>query len=279
MEWRGALAPSQYQSSNPERENIVKMKDTRIRVKAGPEDGLKDGQFEAYASVFGNKDSYGDVVVPGAFTDTLSGWKDSGNLLPLLFGHNMSDPDYNIGHVEDAKEDDHGLLTLNQLDLESPKAAQVYRLIKGRRINQMSFAYDVLEGGWAKRQKDPDAGDGPDNEEEYFELRKLKLYEVSVVPIGANQETEITAVKAAALAEQQLREGTLSPAAFESLLKTYHSIGDLLMGGARSLEAASGKGQGKAEEPETANAEDPRPKSSASSRSLAAELQLLSLEG
>ncbi|WAB09057.1 capsid maturation protease [Arthrobacter phage Chridison] len=255
----------------------MKMKDAQIRVKAGPEDGLKEGQFEAYASVFGNKDSYGDVVMPGAFNDSLAQWKDSGNLLPLLFGHNMSDPDYNIGHVEDAKEDDHGLLTLNQLDLESPKAAQVYRLIKGRRINQMSFAYDVLEGGWAERQKDPN--DESAGSEEYFELRKLKLYEVSVVPIGANQETEITAVKAAALAEQQLRQGTLSDSQFKSLLKTYHSIGDLLMGGARISDAASEKGQGKTEEPSPAKVEDPRPKSSASSRSLAAQLEILSLEG
>ncbi|ALY10732.1 capsid maturation protease [Arthrobacter phage Suppi] len=258
----------------------MKMKDARIRVKAGPDDGLKEGQFEAYASVFGNKDSYGDVVMPGAFDESIANWKDSGNALPLLFGHNMSDPDYNIGHVESAKEDDHGLLTLNQLDLDSPKAAQVYRLIKGRRINQMSFAYDVLEGGWAKRQKDPEGGDGEDNLEEIFELRKLKLYEVSVVPIGANQETEITAVKAAALAEQQLREGTLSKSAFDALLKTYHNIGEILMGGARTLpDAASEKGQGKTEEPETAKVEDPRPKSSASARSLAAELQLLALKG
>lgn len=155
-----------------------------IAIKAGPADGLAEGQFSAYASVFGNVDSYGDVVMPGAFKDDLARWKESGRPIPLLFGHNMSDPDYNIGHVMTAAEDDTGLKVTAQLDLENPKAKQVYRMLKGRRIDQMSFAYDVLDGAKAER-------DG----EDVYELRALKLYEVSVVTVGANSETEILAVK------------------------------------------------------------------------------------
>ena len=129
------------------------LKDMPVSVKAGPDDGLGEGQFSAYASVFGNVDSYGDVVVPGAFADDLKAWEDSGNPIPLLFGHNMSDPDYNLGHVLSAVEDAKGLLVTAQLDLENPKAMQTYRMLKGRRVNQMSFAYDVLEGGDAQREK------------------------------------------------------------------------------------------------------------------------------
>ena len=201
------------------------LKDFKINIKAGPDDGLAEGEFTAYASVFGNKDSYGDVVMPGAFADTLTEWKDSGNVLPLLFGHNMSDPDYNIGSVVEAKEDDRGLLTRNLLDLENPKAAQVYRLLKGRRLSQMSFAYDVLEGGEAQREKS--AGDGT---ETVYELRKLKLYEVSVVPIGANQETEILAVKAAQSA-LRLDAGSLTEESKSEILKAIKALGDLLNGG------------------------------------------------
>lgn len=254
---------------------------TKVRLKAGPDDGLKEGQFEAYASVFGNKDSYGDVVVPGAFADSLAQWKDGGSYIPLLFGHNMSDPDFNLGHVEDAKEDDHGLLTLNQLDLENPKSQQTYRLIKGRRINQMSFAYDVLEGGWATRQK---AGSDSDTEtEEYFELRKLKLYEVSVVPIGANQETEITAFKAAELAELALKDGRLTRSDFDALLKTYHRIGDLLIKSRSAIfpiEASSPE-PGQTEEPESktpAKVEVPAPGESVEAKKLAAQIRLAEME-
>lgn len=263
----------------------MKMKNTQVRVKAGPEDGLKEGQFEAYASIFGNKDSYGDVVLPGAFTKTLGDWKDSGNSIPLLFGHNMSDPDYNIGSVEDAKEDDRGLLTLNQLDLDSPKAAQTYRLIKGRRINQMSFAYEVQEGGYASRQKDPDDKDS--ETEEIFELRKLKLYEVSVVPIGANQETEITAVKAAELAERALADGRLDVKTFDSFMKSYLRMGDALMDyikrtNAVILNGASETAPGKTEESKAAEPEvkvDTVQDPSVALKAIAAQIKFEQLKG
>ncbi|AYQ98231.1 capsid maturation protease [Mycobacterium phage Chewbacca] len=207
-------------------------KNATTKLKVGPDDGLAEGQFTAYASVFGNVDSYGDVVVKGAFVDDLARWEKSGNPIPVLFGHNMGDPDYNIGHVVDAKEDDTGLLVTVQLDLENPKAKQVYRLLKGRRINQMSFAYDVIEGGPASRPKDGSDPEKPETEH-YFELRQLKLYEVSVVTIGANQETEILAVKQVpALAERLIADakaGRVLSAKNESELRDAHeAIGRVL---------------------------------------------------
>lgn len=191
----------------------MKVKDTALaarQLKAGPEDGLEEGVFSAYASVFGNEDSYGDVVVKGAFAADLAQWKDSGQNIPLLFGHNMADPDFNIGHVVDATEDDKGLLVTAQLDLDNPKAAQVYRMLKGKRINQMSFAYDVIDGGAVTQ-----------DEKSHYELRELKLYEVSVVTIGANQETEILAVKSATDALLS-KAGRVISAKNETALRSAH---------------------------------------------------------
>ena len=190
-------------------------KDTTVHLKAGPEDGLGEGQFTAYASVFGNVDSYGDIVTKGAFANDLARWEKSGNAIPVLFAHQMSDPDYNIGSVIYAEEDNIGLKVTAQLDLENPKAKQVYRMLKGRRINQMSFAYDVLDGSTEKV-------DGQD----VYEIRDLKLYEVSVVTVGANQETEILAVKQAAdLADrmtQGIKAGRVLSAKNESELRSAH---------------------------------------------------------
>ena len=89
----------------------------------------------------------------------------------------------------------------------------------------MSFAYDVLEGGEAQREKP-----GGDGTETVYELRKLKLYEVSVVPIGANQETEILAVKAAQSA-LRLDAGALTEESKSEILKAIKALGDLLNGG------------------------------------------------
>ncbi|MGP5146119.1 HK97 family phage prohead protease [Corynebacterium variabile] len=157
-----------------------------LRVRAvGASDGLSDGEFTGYASVFGNIDSYGDVVAPGAFTDTLADLKASGRVLPVLYGHDFGNPANNIGEVLDATEDEHGLLVRCRLDMDDDNAAKVYRLMKGRRVNEMSFAFDVL-----------DAEPGEVNGTPVNMLTRVKLYEVSVVPIGANPKAGVLSVKA-----------------------------------------------------------------------------------
>ena len=205
---------------------------------AGPDDGLGDFMFTGYASVFDNVDSYGDKVLKGAFAETLGEWKASGNNLPVLWGHDMHDPESNIGWVTEAKEDDHGLLITAQLDVDSAKAATVYRLLKGRRVTQMSFAYEVLEGAMVTKSED-------EKEQYIYELRKLKLYEVSVVPIGANQETEILVVKAnvEGLAASVKAGRALSAKNEDELRKAYESIGRVLEAvSSDDSEKASGTG-------------------------------------
>jgi len=164
----------------------VLYKSCPAQVKAaGPDDGLNEGEYRAVVSVFGNVDSMGDIVLSGAFSETLDEWKRSGNPIPIYWSHQMHDPDYNIGHVVDATETDVGLEVHGKLDLDSPKAKQVYRLLKGRRVTQQSFAYDIIDGG--PSEDDPDV----------FELRTLRIFEVGPTPIGANQETTVLAVKSA----------------------------------------------------------------------------------
>jgi HK97 family phage prohead protease len=228
----------------------MRIKNANVLVKAGPDAGLEDGQFEAYASVFGNIDSYGDVVQPGAFANTLKEWADSGNFLPVLFGHNMSDPDYNIGHVIEATEDEKGLRVLAQLDLESPKGAHVHRMLKGKRISQMSFAYDVVKGTMGQL-------DGVD----VYELHDVKIYEVSLVTIGANQETEILAVKTAMESlTGGVKEGrVLSSKHVDSLRAARDSI-DAVLAAAEPVtdqEKANGNGEVKAEDGVSVKAEEP----------------------
>lgn len=157
----------------------------RVKVLDAGEEGAAEGEFTALVSVFGNVDSYGDVVQPGAFERTLKEWSASGYPIPVYWGHNLSDPDYNIGHVVEAVETDRGLQVRAQLDMESPKAPQVYRLLKGGRVKEFSFGYSIRDAGWGEKD-----GDG------VYELRDINLFEVSVVPVGANPATELHSVKA-----------------------------------------------------------------------------------
>lgn len=269
----------------------MKIKDMPVKVKAGPDDGLGEGVFSAYASVFGNVDSYGDRVVKGAFEKDLAQWGESGNPIPLLFGHNMSDPDFNIGHVVQAVEDDHGLLVEAQLDLENPKALQVYRMLKGRRVNQMSFAYDVLDAVEVEEKADEDS----DESRDVIELRELKLYEVSVVTIGANQETEVLAVKHNLDAlTSGIKAGRTLSAKNETALRDARDAIDSVLSsldddtaksdqpvGTQDQEKASGTTEAKSdasdEEPTEAksSASDEEPKSSPSVEFLATQLNLI----
>lgn len=273
----------------------MQLKTVGLAIKsAGPDDGLGEGEFLGYASVFDNKDSYGDIVRKGAFADSLSEWEKSGNVIPALWGHDMQDPFSNVGEVLKAEEDDHGLKVHVRFDLENPKGKQVYRLVKGRRVSQMSFAYDILEGSYVD-QKDDEGKD-----DSYYELRKLKLYEVSVVPIGANQETEILAVKAARAAEA-IKAGRALSSKNESALREAYSqlttaakqIGDVLaLVGGSDDSTDSGVEEGKAsaepsvksEEPAGANDEEPAVESASAENSeedddLMTELEILQLNG
>lgn len=167
-------------------------------VKAiAPDD--TSGTFEAIVSVFGVVDSYGDVVMPGAFAEDLERWKSSGNPIPVVWSHQWSDPDSHIGEVLEAAElmpgdarlpaelkEFGGLWVKGRNDLGEPKAAKVHRLMKGRRIRQFSFAYDVLDGAPAER-------DG----KAVYELRKLAVLEVGPTLIGVNRSTELLAAKGA----------------------------------------------------------------------------------
>ena len=238
------------------------------QVKAGPADDLEEGQFLVYPSTFTRTpDSYGDVVKKGAFLDTIKEWKESGNMLPGLYGHRLDDPDFFVAGAEEMGEDDHGWWVKGRFDLESPKGQQVYRLVKGRRLNQLSFAFDILEDGAVEIEDGVKAN----------ELRKLKVYEFSFVPIGANQDTSVVAIKAYV---DQIKAGRVISAKNEKSLRDARdaidavlaSLGDTDDGkagsaGKQSQDEASGNTEVKAEEPVGAKAEEP--KSSPSARDLA----------
>lgn len=151
-------------------------------IKEATDEG--NGGFTGYAATFDREpDSYGDVIARGAFADTLKAWKESGRPVPLLYDHNFGDPDYNIGTAELA-EDEKGLLARAVFD-GSPKAQRVRELVKEGRLGKMSFAFDIRDEAPVELEDGTKAN----------ELRKLDLYEVSVVLVPANSHAEIVEAK------------------------------------------------------------------------------------
>lgn len=232
-----------------------------LDVKAGPDDGLAEGEFIVYPSTFIRKaDSYGDVVKPGAFADWIARWKASGLTLPGLFGHRMDDPDFYVAGATDMGEDDHGWWVRGAFDLDSPKGPQVYRLVKGKRLNQLSFAYDTLEEGLVTLEDGTKAN----------ELRKLDVFEFSFVPLGANQNTSVVAVKQAV--DLLVKEGrVLAQKHIDSLRAAQEAIGVV-------ITAAEGtSNDGKASPVEPASDEEPSGAKSTPMRTMPVDLSSLQL--
>ena len=164
------------------KKTVMKTKKLNLKIdRIGAKDNLTAGQFTGYASVFGNVDSVGDKIIKGAFAESLKDFGDGGAGIPCYWCHETSDPEMNLGTTLEATEDEHGLFVKVQLDLDNPKAAYAYKLLKEKRVRQMSFAYQVTDG---------------EEKKDCFEITGCKIFEVSIVPVGANQATSIESVKA-----------------------------------------------------------------------------------
>ena len=161
---------------------------TKTKAAPGAASMPAEGTVEGYAATFDRiPDAYGDVIKEGAFADSLKAWEQNGKPIPLLYGHSTDDPAYNIGKVVEAHEDGKGLYVVAQFDEENEKAQYVRKLVKEGRLWQFSFAYEVLDGGTVELEDGTEA----------YELRKMNLFEVSLVQIPANQRAVVTGVKEA----------------------------------------------------------------------------------
>lgn len=157
-----------------------------VKLEGGADGGVEGGSITGYASTWDREpDSYGDVVAKGAFAESLAAWAERDACIPLLYGHRMDDPKYNIGRVTAIEEDDTGLKFTAEFDPSSEKAQYVRKLYKEGRIYQFSFAYDILDQGWVTLEDGTEAN----------ELRKLDILEISAVQVPANRHAQVTDVK------------------------------------------------------------------------------------
>lgn len=170
---------------------------------------LKDsGEFEGYASTFGGEpDSYGDVIAPGAFAESLSEHQEKGTMPKLFWQHDRHEP---IGKWTEAKEDNKGLFMRGKLNMSVQRGKEAHALLKEGDIDGLSIGYRILEYS-------------VDTETKVWTLEKLKLLEVSVMSIGANENATISNVKAAKQTQElveRLKAGDrLTEREFEIVLK------------------------------------------------------------
>lgn len=178
----------------------MQIKDSAFRVKQHASFGLREikfaddeaapGTFTGYGAVFNNIDLGGDMIVKGAFRETLRTWKKDGKLPKMLWQHGggwggSAADTIPIGKWTEMSEDDHGLKVTGQLlALDTDFGKRIHEALKADVIDQMSIGYVAVDVSYGTKPDEPRR-----------KLKKIDLFEVSLVLFGMNDETSVDSVK------------------------------------------------------------------------------------
>lgn len=177
----------------------IERKDTTFRVPQHSsfglrelkfaDDGEAEGTFTGYGAVFGNEDGGGDVIIKGAFKDTLRAWKAGKRSIKMLWQHGggwgSSEGMLPIGKWLSMEEDDRGLKVKGQLiALDTDMGKRLLAALKSEQIDQMSIGYVAVDVAYGTKPGEPRR-----------KLKKIDLFELSLVLFGMNDETSVDSVK------------------------------------------------------------------------------------
>lgn len=145
----------------------------------------EEGIFSGYAAVFGNIDSGGDVIEPGAFTKTIAeGWER----VKILALHN--DGWLPIGRPLELREDSTGLFIRAKIS-DTSMGRDIKVLLKDGVLTELSIGYDPVVFEY--------------DEAGIRHLKEVKLWEASLVTWAMNPKAVVTDYKQADEASERAR--------------------------------------------------------------------------
>ncbi len=171
-------------SATPHRALPHEAKFTALDMKSVADDGV----FEGYASLFGRQDLGRDIVMPGAFRDTLAARGAAG--VRMLFQHNPAEP---IGIWEVLSEDSKGLFARGRLMPTVARAREILSLMRAGAIDGLSIGFRTV-----KAHKDRTRG--------ARRIEKVDLWEISIVTFPLLPEARIATIKARPFADRRPSE-------------------------------------------------------------------------
>lgn len=145
--------------------------------------------FAGYASVFNVVDDYGDVIVPGAFAESLAESRRNGRWPLMFLNHGVFAGGFDyvpIGVWTDMAEDGKGLYVEGKL-ADTERGREVYALMKMKprpALDGLSIGYNPKRWTSGTKPKEPRRT-----------LEAVDLIEVSVVSLPANPKAKVTSVK------------------------------------------------------------------------------------
>ncbi len=167
-----------------------------IKLLAEPVGGIDvDGVFEGYASLFGVADLGKDVVMSGAFADSLARRGACG--IRMLWQHDPGEP---IGRWLAVTEDARGLHVRGRLNLAVERAREIHALMREGAVDGLSIGFRV-ERARAERPTG------------LRRLEKLDLWEISLVTFPMLPTARVSSVKREMSAPSVRTEGVRDLAA------------------------------------------------------------------
>lgn len=142
--------------------------------------------FTGLASTFGNIDRTDDIIEKGAFVESINQMKRENQNLPVLWQHKIDMP---LGIYVEFEENEEGLFVKGRMPKSDTfVSGRVIPQMKVGSITKMSIGFTIKDSEFETI-----------NEESIRVIKKVKLWEVSLVTIPANPKANITDMKAADL--------------------------------------------------------------------------------
>lgn len=155
------------------------------------------GRITGYASVFGVKDSYDEIVEAGAFDGIINDIKNAVASMPLMLGNHEHYSGCPIGIWDSLEVDSKGLKISGIINTDIQLGKEIYSSLKFAKDNNSSSSMGLSIGyypDWDKYVVD----------KEYighiFSVKKLP--EVSIVNFPANTQAVVTDIKRDCLIEE-----------------------------------------------------------------------------
>ncbi len=140
------------------------------------------GVFEGYASVFGEVDLGGDIVMPGAFAQTLR--SRAASAVRMLWQHEAGEP---IGAWLSLIEDSVGLKARGRLNLDVARGREALALLRQGAVDGLSIGFRA-----GRVSRDRKSGER--------RIHTLELVEISIVTFPMAPQARVHAVKRASVA-------------------------------------------------------------------------------
>ncbi len=136
-----------------------------------------DGAFSGYASRFNIPDLGRDLVLPGAFRESIA--KRGPRGIKMLFQHDPAEP---IGVWLDVREDARGLFVRGRILPEISRGREVLALMRAGAVDGLSIGFKTVNGR-------------TDSKTGIRKLSRVDLWEISVVTFPMLPEARVSAVK------------------------------------------------------------------------------------